>query len=293
MSDFPALHAVSNAQTQMFVQPDPWLWLCEAQDDQISLLDASLLIAMDEYPKLDVAAIRGQFAQLAHAADVAAGGQNGPLARLKSLNHFLFETQGFTGNFLDYYNPRNSYLNDVLERKLGIPISLAVIYIELGRSLGVDLSGVSFPGHFLVRVPVEGGLIIIDPFNRGKSIGADELKFRASGAGEEEAPSEDELFRMLTPCDNKTVLIRMLNNLKSLYRGEKDHVRALRVVHRLVQMTGSVYERRDRGLLYIELGAHYAARADLSSYLAAHPNAADAADVRLSLLSAQTGPRVN
>ena len=249
----------------IFVQPDPWRWLCEAQDDQISLLDASLLIAMDEYPTLDVAAVRSQFAQLAQAADIAADGQSEPLARLKSLNHFLFETQGFTGNFLDYYNPRNSYLNDVLERKLGIPISLAVIYIELGRSLGVDLSGVSFPGHFLVRVPVEGGLIIIDPFNRGKSIGA----------------------------DNKTVLIRMLNNLKSLYRGEKDSVRALRVVHRLVQMTGSVYERRDRGLLYIELGAHYAAHADLSAYLAAHPNASDAADVRIALVAAQSGPKVN
>ncbi len=278
---------------QIFVQPDPWRWLCEAKDDQISLLDASLLIAMDEYPTLDVAAIRSQFAELAQAADMAADGQSGPLARLKSLNHFLFETQGFTGNFLDYYNPRNSYLNDVLERKLGIPISLAVIYIELGRSLGVDLSGVSFPGHFLVRVPVEGGLIIIDPFNRGKSIGADELKFRASGSGEIDAPSEDELFRMLTPCDNKTVLIRMLNNLKSLYRSEKDNVRALRVVHRLVQMTGSVYERRDRGLLYIELGAHYAARADLSAYLVAHPNAGDAAEVRIALVAAQSGPRVN
>ena len=280
-------------QAQIFVQPDPWRWLCEAKDDQISLLDASLLIAMDEYPTLDVAAIRSQFAELAQAADMAADGQSGPLARLKSLNHFLFETQGFTGNFLDYYNPRNSYLNDVLERKLGIPISLAVIYIELGRSLGVDLSGVSFPGHFLVRVPVEGGLIIIDPFNRGKSIGADELKFRASGSGEIDAPSEDELFRMLTPCDNKTVLIRMLNNLKSLYRSEKDNVRALRVVHRLVQMTGSVYERRDRGLLYIELGAHYAARADLSAYLVAHPNAGDAAEVRIALVAAQSGPRVN
>ena len=280
-------------QAKIFVQADPWRWLCEAQDEEISLLDASLLIAMDEYPLLDVAAVRSQFAELAQAADVAAGGQSEPLARLKSLNHFLFETQGFTGNFLDYYNPRNSYLNDVLERKLGIPISLAVIYIELGRSLGVDLSGVSFPGHFLVRVPVEGGLIIIDPFNRGKSIGADELKFRASGSGEVEAPSQDELFRMLTPCDNKTVLIRMLNNLKSLYRGEKDYVRALRVVHRLVQMTDSVYERRDRGLLYIEVGAHYAARADLSSYLAAYPNAADAVEVRLALVAAQSGPKVN
>ena len=280
-------------QAQIFVQPDPWRWLCEAQDEEISLLDASLLIAMDEYPTLDVAAVRSQFAELAQAADLAAGGHSEPLARLKSLNHFLFETHGFTGNFLDYYNPRNSYLNDVLERKTGIPISLAVIYIELGRSLGVDLSGVSFPGHFLVRVPVEGGLIIIDPFNRGKSIGADELKFRASGSGEIEAPSQDELFQMLTPCDNKTVLIRMLNNLKSLYRGEKDSVRALRVVHRLVQMTDSLYERRDRGLLYIEVGAYYAARADLAAYLAAHPNAADAVDVRLALVAAQSGPKVN
>jgi regulator of sirC expression with transglutaminase-like and TPR domain len=281
------------AGAAMLDHPDPWRWLCEADDSEVSLLDAALLIAKDEYPTLDVTAIRGQFAQLAHAADLAADGQSGALARLKSLNHFLFDTQGFTGNFLDYYNPRNSYLNDVLERKLGIPISLAVIYIELGRRLGVEVAGVSFPGHFLVRVPVEGGLIIIDPFNRGKSIGADELKFRASGSGEAVAPSEDELFQMLAPCDNKTVVIRMLNNLKSLYRGDNDHLRALRVGNRLVQLTGSVYEQRDRGLMYLEIGASRSARNDLSAYLAACPNARDASDIRLALLDAQNGPQLH
>jgi regulator of sirC expression with transglutaminase-like and TPR domain len=277
----------------MLTHPDPWRWLCDADDTEVSLLDASLLIAKDEYPALDVMSIRRQFAQLAKAADLAADGHSGALARLKSLNHFLFDTQGFTGNFLDYYNPRNSYLNDVLERKLGIPISLAVIYIELGRHLGVELAGVSFPGHFLVRVPVEGGLIIIDPFNRGKSIGADELKFRASSSGEAAAPSEDELFQMLAPCDNKTVLIRMLNNLKSLYRSDNDHLRALRVGHRLVQLTGSVYEQRDRGLMYLEIGARHSATSDLKAYLSTYPNARDASEIRLALLTAQSAPKLN
>lgn len=280
-------------QISLWNHSDPWAWLARAEDHEISLLDASLLIALDEYPTLDIHAVRSQFGNLVQQARVFAKGASEPLALLKSLNHFLFENQGFSGNFLDYYNPRNSYLNDVLERKLGIPISLAVIYVELGRSLGVQLSGVSFPGHFLVRFPVNGGLIIIDPFNRGKSIGSAELRFRASNEGAGDEPSEDDLFQMLAPCENRAVLVRMLSNLKSLYQTQADHLRALRVVHRLVQLSDSTIERRDRGLLYLQIGAPHAAAEDLASYLRAHPGASDEIDVRQALLQAQRAPRLN
>jgi regulator of sirC expression with transglutaminase-like and TPR domain len=272
---------------------DPWHWLAQADDADIPLFEASILIALDEYPSLDVQAVRAKFdALVAQASDLASHVQQ-PLDRLKSLNQFLFDTQGFSGNFLDYYNPRNSYLNDVLDRKLGIPISLAVLYVEIGRSLGVDLAGVSFPGHFLVRLPVDGGLIIIDPFNRGKSIGSAELKYRASSNGGHEELSEDELFQLLAPCENKAVLVRMLYNLKTLYQNSNDHERALRVVHRLVQLTNAPQERRDRGMLYLAIGALHAARVDLAAYLASHPNASDEHEVRIALMQAQQGPRIN
>lgn len=281
------------AASTLWSQSDPWAWLARAEDHEISLLDASLLIALDEYPALDIQAVREQFNNLVQQAREFAADAAEPLARLKSLNHFLFENQGFSGNFLDYYNPRNSYLNDVLDRKLGIPISLAVIYVELGRSLGVQLAGVSFPGHFLVRFPVNGGLIIIDPFNRGKSIGSAELRFRASNEGAGDEPSEDDLFQMLAPCENRAVLVRMLSNLKSLYQAEADHLRALRVVHRLVQLSDSSLERRDRGLLYLQIGAPHAAADDLANYLRTYPNAADEFEVRQALLQAQRAPRLN
>jgi regulator of sirC expression with transglutaminase-like and TPR domain len=292
------------ASIALFANADPWSWLRHAKDHDIPLFEASLLIAQDEYPALDVAKISADFHQLKAMAGALVTPDSQPLERLKSLNHFLFDAQGFSGNFLDYYNPRNSYLNDVLERKLGIPISLAVLYVELGRALGVELTGVSFPGHFLVRVPVEGGLIIIDPFNRGKSIGAEELKFRARSnaptpanteRGDDDTAelSENELFTMLAPCDNRAVLVRMLHNLRSLYVNAGDTERALRVAHRLVQLTDAASERRDRGMLYLQIGAQHAARADLAAYLNAAPKAQDAHAVHEALLRAQHGPRLN
>jgi regulator of sirC expression with transglutaminase-like and TPR domain len=142
-----------------------------------------------------------------------------------------------------------------------------------------------------VRADLPGGVLVLDPFNRGKSIGNMELKFRASThrGREDEQISDDELFELLAPCSKRAMLIRMLMNLKSLYQQQFDVERALRVTDRLVLLSQSDFERRDRGLLYAQLGAHHAAKADLGAYLQAYPEASDAADVRAALVHSQGG----
>ena len=270
---------------------DPWHWLTHAPDREIPLLTSVLLIAKDEYPSLDLPACLARFdswqAQL--QSRLVPGGE--VVDSLRALNHFLFEELGFSGNFMDFYDPRNSFLNDVFERKLGIPISLSVLYVALGRSLGMAVEGVSFPGHFLVSVAIEGGVIVIDPFQRGKSIGKNELKLRARAAGASDEFEESQLAHWLAPTTHRGILVRMLYNLKASFLERKDTLRALRICHRLVQLTGSDLERRDRGMLYLEMGAGAAASSDLRHYLNENPKAIDADAVQAALVQAQMLPR--
>ncbi len=270
---------------------DPWHWLTNAPDREIPLLTSVLLIAKDEYPSLDLPACLARFEawQVQLASRLAPGGE--VVDSLRALNHFLFEELGFSGNFMDFYDPRNSFLNDVFERKLGIPISLSVLYVALGRSLGMAVEGVSFPGHFLVSVAIEGGVIVIDPFQRGKSIGSHELKLRARAAGAGDDFEESHLASLLAPATHRGILVRMLYNLKASFLERKDTLRALRICHRLVQLTGSDFERRDRGMLYLEMGAGAAASADLRHYLNENPKADDADAVQAALVQAQLLPR--
>lgn len=268
----------------------PWEWLASAEDEHIPLVEATLLIARDEYPELPVAAYMAQLRQLSIALREQLPSEDDPLVKLRALNHFLFDTAGFSGNFLDYYDPRNSYLNEVLDRRLGIPITLAVLYVELGRCIGVDLDGVSFPGHFLVRMDVDGGLIVLDPYHRGKSVGADELKLRARTMLGHDEPDDQALFEMLTPARNRSVLTRMLHNLKALY-SESGHLdKALRCADRIVLLDPQPADIRDRGLLYHSIGAHTAARRDLERYLQEQKDASDFDDVETTLRELQLRP---
>jgi regulator of sirC expression with transglutaminase-like and TPR domain len=275
------------------VHPDPWTWLAKADDASLPLLDAALLIAKDEYPELDTSAylaiVDSLSEQLRAKSDATTD-----LEKLHALNTFMFEEQRFAGNFLEYYDSRNSYVSDVLERKLGIPISLAIIYMELGRALGLDLQGVSFPGHFLVRLPVEGGVIVLDAFNRGRSVSAEDLKFRMRESEHAEPASDADLHRLLAPCTKRSILMRMLHNLKALYTQQQDLERALRIANRLVQLSAAApAELRDRGLLYLDIGAKHAARQDLNEYLKRDPEADDYLEIRQALLEAQSAARLN
>lgn len=272
-----------------------WNALGVAPDSQIKLFSASLMVAQDEYPDLDIAQCQSQVD--AHVARVQAilPGHSDPQQRLAILSRYLFEEAGFSGNHEAFYDPRNSYLNEVLERRLGIPLSLGVVQIEVAQRLGIPLRGVSFPGHFLVRLEVEGGVLVLDPYNSGRSIDADELRARASphmGGAEIDDP---QLMQMLEPASHRLIVMRMLRNLMHVYEEQEHLDKALRCADRLVRLAPKQADAlRDRGMLYHQLGHLIAARADLSRYLVMLPHADDADAVRDLLIdSSARSPRLN
>jgi regulator of sirC expression with transglutaminase-like and TPR domain len=269
---------------------DPWDALSSLPDEEIPLLPAALLIARDEYPSLDTTAYEAELAR--HVAALAPRVEAAPdtHAKLAELNRYLFQEQGFSGNQNDYYDPRNSYLNDVFDRRLGIPISLGVIQIELARRLGIALEGISFPGHFLVRLPVEGGILVLDPYHQGRSVDAEELKLRARPHLGGRDIDDQQLLDILAPAGHRAILMRMLRNLKGLYVEREVWDKALRCADRLVRLDPSQPEElRDRGQLYLKVGHVGAARQDLGRYLAQCPQAEDAESVRSALVD--TGAR--
>ncbi len=246
-------------------------------DERLDLLLGALLIAQGAYPGLDVPAQIARIEQL--AAPIAGLG----LARLRAseqaraISDHLYVVSGFHGNQADYYDPRNSFLNDVLDRKTGIPISLAVVYIEVARRAGVDARGIGFPGHFLVRVEDRhgGGAAVVDPFFRGSVLGPNELREVGRRASEQgQLPS-------FAPSSTRQVLLRMLANLRSIYAGRGDFRALLLVLDRMLDLApDAAAELRDRGLLTARLGAPRAAIDDLTRYVSSAPNAGDVAEVR-------------
>jgi regulator of sirC expression with transglutaminase-like and TPR domain len=268
-----------------------WDELATAADDAIPLLRAALLLARDEYPSLDIAGYEAEFDR--HAAELVErmAGLEHPHERLGELNRFLFRDLGFSGNHGDYYDPRNCYINDVLDRRLGIPITLAVVQIELARRVGVPLEGVSFPGHFLVRMPLDDGLVVLDPYHQGRSIDAQELKLRAKPHLGGDEIDDQQLLTILAPASHRAILARMLRNLKGVYAECNDWDKALRCADRLVRLEpNQAEEQRDRGMFYLRVGHLMAAREDLGRYLALRPQAEDAEAVRTALIEASGRP---
>lgn len=277
--------------------PDPgdaWEFLRTAPDEEISLVWASLVIARDEYPDLDFGAYERMAAQYGDRARELIPQEN-PLQAMRGLNDFMFEELGFEGNQADYYDPRNSYLNEVFDRKLGIPISLAVVQLDIAHRVGLPLKGVSFPGHFLVSLPVDGGLLVLDPYSKGRSLDAGELKRRAQPHVGNHELRDDQLTSLLSPATNRAILTRMLRNLKALYTERDDYERALRCTDRLLLLDAEQpAELRDRGLLYLRIGHLNAGREDLARYLDENPNASDLDQIRQALIDAAGVPaRVN
>ena len=209
-----------------------------------------------------------------------------PFARLRLLNHFFFGELGFTGaGDDDYQAAHNSYLHRVIERRRGIPITLSILYIELGRAAGLKLEGVSFPGHFLVRLPLNAGTVFIDVFGGGATLSTEDLRqrLRAALPGESEPP----LAPYLRAAGEQEILARMLRNLKAIHWQAQQWEAALEVVNRLVELLpGAAEERLDRAQLYERLECPRAAVADLAAYLSlsASPPDADAVKRRLAVL---------
>ena len=263
---------------------NPWDTLRGAKDEDIPLFSSALLIAKDEYPTLATADYESQLQDYGVRLRKILDPTDTAAVQLRTLNGFLFDELGFSGNEQDYYDPRNSYLNDVLDRRLGNPISLAVVQIELARRLDVPLEGVSFPGHFLVRLPLDEGIVVLDPFQKGRSLDAAELRRRARTHLDTYDIDDARLARMLEPASHRAILTRILRNLKGVYAEREQWDKALRCCERLLTLdTHQPTEYRDRGRCYFELGHVRAAREDLRRYLALMPQADDADTVSLQL----------
>jgi regulator of sirC expression with transglutaminase-like and TPR domain len=253
--------------------------LAVGPDDRIDLAEAALLIAQEEYPALDIAAYLRRLDALAAAASGELRSGLAPAAQIARLNHFLFVECGFVGNNDDYYDPRNSFLNDVLDRRTGIPISLSVVYTEVAQRLDLPVYGVSFPGHFLAKYIGEHE-IIIDPFF-GTVISTDECAQRLRGIYGDEAQLDQ---RLLRPATAREILARMLSNLKQVYVQQSDFERALACVDRILLLTPNTpLELRDRGIIYQRLECFAAALQDFERYLRLAPDD-DAAQLIRDLL---------
>jgi regulator of sirC expression with transglutaminase-like and TPR domain len=275
--------------------PDRFAELLARDEAEIDLARACLLIAVDAYPGLDVDGYLGEIERFAARlrGRLPAGG--GAEDRVVELNRFLFDDLGFSGNAGHYYDPRNSYLNEVLDRRTGIPITLSVLYLEIGRRIGLDLQGVSFPGHFLVRLRLRGAILVLDPFSGGVALSEADLRERlqrvipegaAGGVPIDALP----LDQFLEPAGKRQILARLLRNLKGIYRETDKPQRLLQVLNRMLVVAPDAHgDLRDRGLLYQRLECYRAALKDLQDYTALEPEAPDIDDVRAKLvdLSAQ------
>lgn len=258
-----------------------WQDILAAPRGDINLAQAALVIAGEEYPTLDIAAYVGRIDALAGTlrkrlrADISAADT------LPLLNHYLFDELGYAGNSEDYYDPRNSYLNDVIDRKLGIPITLSVLYIEVGRRLGLPLSGISFPGHFLVKCALRDGAVVLDTYAKGAPLGIKDLqkRLRVLSAGADVPP--EAVMRMLTSAPPAEIIARMLRNLKAIHFERGDKARALTAMNRVLDLCPQAADAyRERARLLEDMECFRAALTDYETYLKLEPEAPDTRTVR-------------
>ena len=261
-----------------------WQDILDTPREQLNLAEAALVIAREAYPQLNIAATIERLDDLASVlkqrlpADIAA------TEKLARLNHYLFTELGFAGNSDDYYDPRNSYLNDVIDRKLGIPITLSVLYIEVGRRLGLPLAGVSFPGHFLVKCALRDGAVVLDTYAKGASLGIKDLqkRLRVLSGGRDIAP--EAVMRLLNIAPPVDILARMLRNLKAIYseRGAReDKARALTISNQVIDLCpDAADDYRARARLLEEMECFRAALTDFETVMRLTPEAPDAQALR-------------
>ncbi len=249
-----------------------------------TLAEAALLLARDEYPEIDVSNYLARLDEYARSIRSRLPHNPGLEDTLVALNQFLFEEQGFSGNTDDYYDPRNSFLNEVLDRKLGIPITLSILYIEIASRLGLEIEGVSFPGHFLVKLATAEGDVVLDPFFGGTPLSEEDLSerleevlgMRASGM---------QLPELLASADKKDILVRMLRNLKGIYQKQSDPEKMLATLNRILQVEpDAAEEQRERGEIWEQLECLRAAACDYRSYLRTSAAAPEALQVRQRLI---------
>ena len=255
--------------------------LLERDEADIDLGRAALLFAQVEHPDLDVDGYLCRFDAMAADLRPRIGSGEEPGRVAETIAEYLFRELGFAGNETDYYDARNSYLNEVLDRRTGIPISLAAIYLELGKRLELPFEGVGFPGHFLVRLADPFMPVLIDPFGQGKLVTEDECRARLRAMYGDRV---ELTTSMLRPVGTRSILFRMLANLKGVYARQEEYARAARTIGLMLLVDpAAVTEYRDRGLMRFRASDLKNARLDLEHYLELLPEAPDADAIREQL----------
>ena len=251
------------------------------EGDEFSLAEVALLIAAEEYPQLETAPYLQRFDFYAERVKDRLANESAAPVLLSEISKVLFAEEGFKGNAESYYDPRNSYLNDVLDRRLGIPITLCIIYLEVGWRLGLPLEGVNFPGHFLVRYQGEALRLLVDPFQEGTIRFEDEAQDLLDRVYGGTVKLQTEYLR---GADKRDVLVRLLSNLKTIHLNTRDDERALAAAERiLILRPDSAEDVRDRGMLLARRGRIAEAVAELEHYLDVLPAAPDAQRIRMLL----------
>jgi regulator of sirC expression with transglutaminase-like and TPR domain len=282
--DFPRPYRKSRMPRYRAEPPPPcrtaFATLVAQPEEQMDLAEAALLLAKEDYPDLDVARYLARLDAMAREAVAGVPDRAAP-EMIRALNAYLFKAQGFRGNSEDYYDPRNSFLNEVLDRRTGIPLSLSMIYMEVGRRAGLSLQGVGMPGHFLVKHVCGGQEILIDPYNAGAILRVEDCQCLLDRLFHGKVPFEP---RFLDPVGPRQILSRMLHNLKVIYFNARQYAKAVSVVERLlVLQPACATEIRDRGLLLSQLNAFGRASRDLERYLRMAPGADDSQVIRSHL----------
>lgn len=285
-------------QSSRFLLPDPpeplaYFESLVSHDEDFALLEAAVTLGQQADASLDVQAVLCEVDRLADALRRRLPADASPTARLRALCRYFFHDLGFAANLNDFHDPANSYLHKVLETRRGIPISLALLLIELAGQIGLKAQGVSFPGHFLVKLHLPAGEVVLDPLT-GQSLSRAALEERLQLF---QGPSDDTpLGLYLQAASPREFLARMLRNLKLIHRQNGQPQALLAVQQRLVRLLPTDWEeRRDRGLVLLELGEPDAAADDLTVYLQGRPRATDAASLlqRLAMLRPASGPSLH
>jgi regulator of sirC expression with transglutaminase-like and TPR domain len=247
-------------------------------DEYIDLAKAALLIAQEEYPDLYPEEYINALDTMAFELSERLPNERYPMRVIQSINKYLYEDLGFSGNTKTYYDPRNSFLNDVIERRTGIPITLALIYLEVARRIDFPMVGVGMPGHFLIRPDIPDMNIFVDAFHTGNVMFPQDCQDRLSQIYQQPVTLKPE---HLVTVSNKQLLGRILSNLKYVYLNQQELEKALAAVERILLLSpDAILEIRDRGLLSYQLGRFTQSASDLESYLTQSPNAQDAAVIR-------------
>jgi regulator of sirC expression with transglutaminase-like and TPR domain len=257
-------------------------------DKYIDLAKAALFIAQEEYPHLDPEEYLNALDTIALELSERLPSDRYPMKVIQAINQYLYEDLGFTGNTENYYDPRNSFLNDVIDRRTGIPITLAIVYLEIARRIDFPMVGIGMPGHFLVRPDVAEMEIFVDAFHGGEIMFPQDCEDRLSQVYQQPVTLQPKYLPVLSKTQ---ILARMLSNLKYIYLNQQDLERALAAVERILLLTPDVVlEIRDRGLLSYQLGRFHQAENDLQRYLKETPKARDINVIR-QLLNQLKGSR--